>query len=99
MAKKKQDPNHGYNIDAQYYKGIRLRLIPYHPDYYAGKNAKRFELGERKYGQNVWIPNAYLTPDGTIKPDTNLDFVFRRAIAQNKFRYAKLDPGNINAKV
>lgn len=90
--KKKKDPNFGLNVDDQFYKGIRVRLIPYHPDYYANKKAKRFELGDRKHGQNVWIPNAYLTDNGTIKEGANLDFVFTRAIVQNKFYYAYLDP-------
>lgn len=90
--KKKKDPNHGYNVNDQFYKGIRIRLIPYHPDYYAQRNAKRFELGERKYGQNFWIPNSYLMPDGTIKEGVNLDFFFCRAIRENKFYYAWLDP-------
>lgn len=90
-SKKLKEP-FGYNDKDQFYKGIRVRLIPYHPDYYAEKKAKRFELGERKYGQNVWIPNSYLLPDGTIKEGVNLDFVFTRAIVQRKFYYANLDP-------
>lgn len=90
-SKKLKEP-YGYNDKDQFYKGIRIRLIPYHPDYYAKKKAKRFELGERKYGQNVWIPNSYLLPDGTIREDRNLDFVFTLAIVQMKFYYAHLDP-------
>ncbi len=91
MPKNKKPLNYGYNDSDQFYKGIRIRLIPYHPIQYAKYKAKRFELGERKYGQNVWIPNAYLMEDGTLKKNINIDFVFTRAIRQNKFDYAHLD--------
>ncbi len=75
----------------QYYKGIPLNLIPYHPEYYATKRAKRFGLGKRKYGQNIWIPNRYLEKDGTIKPRVNIDFVMITAVRQNKFKYTGLE--------
>ena len=89
--KKKKKPEVNWNTNVQYYKGVPITLIPYAKVYYDEKNAKRFQLGERKYGQNIWIPNAYLEANGTLKTGVNIDFVFRIAIRQNKFRYAHLD--------
>ncbi len=88
MAKKKE---FNWNTEVQYYKGIPVKLIPYHPDYYAEKGGKRFEIGKRKYCQSEWIPNQFLMPDGTIKAGVNIDFVFRRAKRQKKLHYAKID--------
>lgn len=34
------------------------------------------------------FPNAYLQQDGTLKPYVNIDFVFRTAALQRKFKYA-----------
>lgn len=79
-----------YHLETQFYKGIPITLLDYHPSYYARRNAKRFQLGDKKYGQNIWIPNAYLEKDGTLKPNVNIDFVFRRAYVQHKFEYARL---------
>lgn len=79
-----------YNLQTQFYKGIPVTMLDYHPSYYAQRKAKRFQLGDKKYGQNIWIPNTYLEEDGTLKPNGNLDFVFRQAHAQRKFEYANL---------
>jgi hypothetical protein len=48
-------------------------------------------LGDPKYIQNIWIPNAFLLEDGTIKPGVNIDFVFKRAYWQKKLEYANID--------
>jgi len=88
---KEEEASFGYNLKDQFYRGIRLKLIPYHPTHYASKKAKRYELGESQYGQNVWIPNKYLKDDGTIQEWANLDFVMREAILQRKFMKAYLD--------
>lgn len=85
-----------WNDKKQFYKGIRIRLIPYALEYYLKKKAKRFELGERRYGQNIWIPNKYLEDDGTLKPNINIDFVMYEAYRQKKFEYAHLDIQNIH---
>lgn len=63
---------HTFNTSVQYYRGIPLLLIERY-DYHT-KKAKRFTLNGTN--QNVWIPNEYLSDDGTINPDANLDFVF-----------------------
>ncbi|PPA84964.1 hypothetical protein C4A75_09305 [Brevibacillus laterosporus] len=62
---------------AQFYKGIKLQLIPTN---YAGYSAKRYTLNGTN--QNVWIPNKHLEPDGTIKLGENIDYIFRKAQRQ-----------------
>ena len=62
------------NYDTQFYKGIPLNLINRN---YQGYNAKRFTINHTN--QNVWIPNKHLMDDGTIKPEENIDYVFRKA--------------------
>ena len=41
--------------------------------------------------QNIWIPNVYLKPDGTVKDRADIDFVFKRALKENKLKYAHID--------
>ncbi|MGG3873203.1 hypothetical protein [Brevibacillus laterosporus] len=62
---------------AQFYKGIKLQLIPRN---YAGYSAKRYTLNGTN--QNVWIPNKHLEPDGTIKLGENIDYIFRKSQRQ-----------------
>lgn len=70
------------NLEPQEYKGIPLKLIQRgYPPY---QQAKRFTLNGTN--QNVWIPNKHLAPDGTILPDQNIDYVFRKA--QNQLNIA-----------
>lgn len=76
------------NLKRQEYKGIPLFLINRR---YDDKNAMRFMLGSRTSGQNVWIPKSYLEEDGTLKPNINIDFVFKTAYMQKKFTYAHID--------
>lgn len=61
----------------QFYKGIRLELINRN---YKGKIARRFTLGGTN--QNIWIPIKHLEPNGKIKDDENIDYVFRKAQRQ-----------------
>lgn len=82
-----------YNKQTQYYKGVPIKLIVYTEKHFARLKAKRFMLGDPKANQNIWIPNCYLQPDGTLKPGVNIDFVFRKAYCQKKFYYAHI---NIN---
>lgn len=56
----------------QYYKGIRLGLICRR---YGNRKAKQFTLIDP--GLNVWIPNKHLDKAGYIKPNENIDYVFR----------------------
>ncbi len=74
----------------QFYKGIRLELI--NRKDYKRRQAKRFALGGTN--QNVWIPNKHLEPDGKIKADENIDYVFRKAQRQLELAgYTKAIPG------
>lgn len=82
-----------YNNQTQYYKDIPVKLIVYTDKHFARLKAKRFMLGDPKFNQNVWIPNCYLEPNGTIKANVNIDFVFKQAYQQNKFTCAHI---NIN---
>lgn len=81
-----------YNLAIQEYKGIRFRLIKYTEKHFARLRAKRFLLipddKDKPITQNFWIPNVYLEPDGTLKPNANIDFIFKQALRQNKFKHA-----------
>ena len=75
------------NLEPQYYKGVTILLIKRN---YNDYKAKRYMLGSRSSGQNVWIPNAYLEEDGTLKPNINIDFIFIKANLDGKFKKAGL---------
>lgn len=80
---------HKYNTQTQYYKGIPITLIVYTEEHFARLKAKRFLLGNSN--QNIWIPNCYLEPNGSVKENVNIDFVFKRAYYQNKLKLANID--------
>ena len=83
--------------EPQYYKGIRLRLIVKSKrEYTQLYKAKRYTLGEEKYSQNIWIPNCYLLPNGKLKDNVNIDFIFQKAYIQKKFMYAHIDINPFN---
>lgn len=69
-----------YNTNTQYYKHVPLNLIVYTEEHFARLKAKRFRINHTN--QNVWIPNVYLEPDCTIKPNVDLDFIFLKAKRQ-----------------
>lgn len=69
-----------YNTDIQYYKNVPLKLIVYTENHFAQLRAKRYNINNTI--QNVWIPNCYLEPDGTIKTDVNIDFIFYKSKRQ-----------------
>lgn len=81
-----------YNTEIQFYKGIKIRLIEYTKNHFARLKAKRYllisDIDTPHPTQNLWIPNVYLKEDGTLKQNINIDFVFRKAMRQNKFKYA-----------
>lgn len=77
-----------YCRETQYYKGVPITLIVYTERHFAALKAKRFMLGPPGTSQNIWIPNKYLEPDGRIKSDADIDWIMRRAWAENKFKYA-----------
>ena len=85
MKKKKYTK---YNTDVQFYKEIPVRLIVYTEEHFARLNAKRFTINHTS--QNIWIPNSYLEPDGTIKLDADIDFIFKQAYLQKKLKYANI---------
>lgn len=77
-----------YCTETQYYRGIPIRLIVYTEQHFAALKAKRFMLGPAGTTQNIWIPNKYLEPDGRLKDGADIDWIMRRAWAENKFKYA-----------
>ena len=79
-----------YNTNTQMYKNIPLKLIIYTKSHFDRLKAKRFTINHTK--QNVWIPNKYLEPDGTIKTDANIDFVFYKASRQLELAGIKFQP-------
>lgn len=83
-----------YNTNVQYYKGIPIKLIVYTEKHFNRLKAKRFILGNSN--QNIWIPNIYLTEDGTIKKNANIDFIFKQAFYQKKLQYANIEINPLN---
>lgn len=79
-----------YNTDTQLYKNVPLKLIVYTESHFARLNAKRFRINNTN--QNVWIPNTYLEPDGTIKSNVNIDWIFYKANRQLELAGIKFQP-------
>lgn len=79
-----------YCTETQYYKGIPLKLIVYTEGHFARLDAKRFMLGDLKYNQNLWIPNAYLDETGRIQPWADLDWKMQQEYRKKKFFYARI---------
>ena len=75
-----------YNLSVQYYKGVPLRLIQYTEEHFSAVRAKRFMIHGST--QNIWVPNTYLEPDGTIKATANLDWLFSKAKEKHKLELA-----------
>lgn len=75
------------NLNMQYYKGIPLKLIKRKS--YSYHKAKRFTLNNTN--QNVWIPNVYLLPDGTIRANANLDWLFSKKNVVRNLCLARYD--------
>lgn len=67
------------NFNTQYYKNIPLQQIDRG---YGAARARRFTVNHTN--QNVWIPCKHLHPDGTIKPEADIDYVFFNAKLQLK---------------
>lgn len=65
------------NFETQYYKSIPLNLVNRN---YCNKNAMRYVINHTN--QNVWIPKQHLLEDGTLRPNINIDYVFRKAQRQ-----------------
>ena len=69
-----------YNTGTQMYKNVPLQLIVYTENHFAKLKAKRFTINGTN--QNIWIPNVYLEPDGTLKENINIDFIFYKSARQ-----------------
>lgn len=69
-----------YNTRTQMYKNVPLQLIVYTESHFAKLKAKRFTINGTN--QNIWIPNVYLEPDGTLKENINIDFIFYKSARQ-----------------
>ncbi len=81
-----------YNTTIQECGSLRLRLIVYTERHFAALNAKRFMLmmpDGTESRQNIWIPNSYLLPDGTINPDKDLSWLYKKWENQHKLRLVK----------
>ena len=72
------------NFETQNYKGINIKLI--NRKY---KNAKAYRYILNGTNQNVWIPKKHLLEDGTLKPNENIDYVFKKS--KNQCRIAGVD--------
>lgn len=87
-----------YNTKIQEYKGIKFRLIKYTEKHFNRLRAKRFLLisGPKKSrgSQNFWIPNCYLEIDGTLKQNSNIDFIFLKMKHENKLKYVGIEMPN-----
>lgn len=84
-----------YNTKTQTYMGIHLRLIVYTEAHFARLKAKRFLIlnaDERPTGQNLWIPNSFLLPDGSLDTGKDLSWIFRLPINRHKFQLAGIAP-------
>ncbi len=68
------------NFETQYYKGIPLTQIDRG---YGQAKARRFTINHTN--QNCWIPLKHLEPDGTIKPNQDIDYVIIGNKHQFKF--------------
>lgn len=72
------------NFKVQNYKGIPLKQIDRG---YGKARARRFTMNHTN--QNVWIPCKHLEPDGTIKSNEDIDYVFTKS--KKQLRRAGLD--------
>lgn len=71
-----------YNTGIQELFGVKLRLIVYTEEHFSDLRAKRFMIyvpdGSKQSNQNLWIPNVYLFPDGTIDTSKHLLWLVRK---------------------
>ena len=80
-----------YNNEVQNYKGIPLKLIIYTDSHFQRMKAKCFQIMNavnQPSGQHIWIPNKFLSQDGTINQAKNLDWLFRKTDNAEKLRLA-----------
>ncbi len=89
-----------YNNKIQICCDIPLQLIVYTEKRFARLNTKRFLIKGQKGTQNIWIPNAYLEPDGTIRADANLAWLFAKHDTRHKLELEgiTIDQNNVQNK-
>lgn len=84
-----------YNDRVQSVYGIQLRLIVYTDAHFQRLKAKRFLIlfDGKTSGQNLWIPNSYLSSDGTIDFEKDLRWLFKQPKTKHKLKLAGyIDP-------
>lgn len=80
-----------YNYTIQNYKGLPLQLSNTAESRFDHLKAKCFLIlnkDNQPSGQNLWIPNKFLNPDGTIDQTKNIDWLFRKTENAEKLRLA-----------
>lgn len=68
------------NMKKQFYKGLPLSLM--YDAKYGERKAKRYSINDTD--QTIWIPNAYLEDDGTIKENIDILWIFKPTDIQEK---------------
>ena len=84
-----------YNRKVQNYYGLHLRLVQFTEQQFNRMKAKAFSILNSKdqpTNHTIWIPNAYLTEDGTIHSNANLNWLFRKQENAEKIAAAGLAP-------
>lgn len=69
-----------WNTSVQTYKNTTFQLQK-RRDYHE-KRSKKYKL---KSGFYIWISNQYLFPDGTLKPDADLDYIIEKAAREQTY--------------
>ncbi|MBR5948151.1 MAG: hypothetical protein IKZ82_05830 [Clostridia bacterium] len=71
--------------------GVKLKLIVYTEKHFAQLKAKRFMITDEsgvETKQNLWIPNRYLLPDGSIDFRHDLTWLFNTPPNRRNIRLA-----------
>lgn len=87
-----------YNREVQWFRNVPLKLIVYTEKHFSVLKAKRFMIHGST--QNLWIPNKFLTENGTIRDPEKIAWIFSNKTTQHKLELAgiKLDPAPINRR-
>lgn len=75
------------NLGVQFYKGIPLRID--NKKRGRRRRAKKFIINESE--QYVWISNIYLERDWSLRPDIDIDWMFRLKYNRSKLVKANID--------
>lgn len=65
--------NNKLNLGQQMYKGVPLKICQ--TCSYENRNAIKFCINDTM--QAIWIPKQHLFTDGSIRPDHDLDYLFK----------------------